>query len=157
MIDRKNLPYRQGVVAYVRNSEGKYLIYQDPKWKENEWRFPGGGLEKDEDYITAIKREIFEEFGIENVEIAATSTQNNRYEWPDDLIQKNIKSGTPFRGQEQKQVLILIDNIQEIKADPNEVKAYKWILPEEFEEYFVFNGQADLALKVVYEFMEYGI
>ena len=152
------MPYRQGVVAYIKNTDGKYLVFQNPEWKENEWRVPGGGIHDGEDYVAAIKRELREEFSLTNLEVKATSEQINQFEWPDDLIERDIVNQKPvlYRGQQQKQVLILVDKDVKIEPDSEEVKAYKWIDLNEFETYFIRPNQAELALKVIKEFEENG-
>jgi 8-oxo-dGTP pyrophosphatase MutT (NUDIX family) len=157
MIDRSKLPYRQGVVAYVCNSLGKYLIFQHPDWEKDKWRVPGGGIRDGENYEQAIKREMLEEFGLNNFEIKFLSNIINTFEWPDDLIEKNIADGkTAFRGQQQKQVLIQLDNIPEIIIDPLEVADYKWVDVSEFVKFFVHPGQNDIANQVIDDFKKNG-
>lgn len=157
MIERSLLPYRQGVVAFIKNQEGKYLVFQHPDWDSKSWRMPGGGIEEGEDFKDAIFRELKEEFGITNQAIQMVSKYVNQFEWPDDLIQKNTDSGRKaFRGQQQKQVVILFDKKDEIRIDPVEVKNYKWIDPDEFGDYLTMKGQLEMTRKVVKEIEENG-
>jgi bis(5'-nucleosidyl)-tetraphosphatase len=51
--------YRAGGI--VINNEGKIALSN-----ERLWGFPRGGIEKEEDYITAAKREVLEEVGLDD-------------------------------------------------------------------------------------------
>lgn len=42
----------------------KRSSYPD-QWMPNKWSFPGGGVDKDEDPLVAVKREVYEETGLE--------------------------------------------------------------------------------------------
>ena len=48
--------------SLVKNQEGKILLV---KTKDRGWEIPGGAVEEGEDIITALKREVKEEGGIE--------------------------------------------------------------------------------------------
>lgn len=48
--------------ALVRNATGAVLLIDSP-WRG--WEFPGGQVEQGEDIISALKREVFEESGVE--------------------------------------------------------------------------------------------
>lgn len=52
-----------GVRGIVVNEEGEIAIFN--KHFKNEYKLPGGGIEKDENIIDAFKREIMEETGCE--------------------------------------------------------------------------------------------
>lgn len=56
---------RTGVRAVIEHDD-KYLFVRN-KVSEGFWCLPGGGVEKGEDIITALKREMIEETGIEPV------------------------------------------------------------------------------------------
>ena len=47
--------YRNGKILIARRKDGGDM--------GNRWEFPGGKIEEGEDFITAIKREMMEEFG----------------------------------------------------------------------------------------------
>ena len=53
--------YRAGAV--VINNESKIALAN-----EHLWGFPRGGVEENEDYLTAAKREVLEEVGLEHFE-----------------------------------------------------------------------------------------
>ncbi len=50
------------VGGLVRNAEGRILLMQHPR---RGWEFPGGQVEEGEDLLTALRREIREETGVE--------------------------------------------------------------------------------------------
>lgn len=48
--------------ALVSNAEGQVLLIDSP-WRG--WEFPGGQVEEGEDIVSGLRREIFEETGVE--------------------------------------------------------------------------------------------
>lgn len=70
----KSIPFnnpriRYGARGIVIREDGKIAIFN--KTKKNEYKLPGGGIDKDEDIREAFKREVLEETGC-NVEIIDT-------------------------------------------------------------------------------------
>jgi len=57
---------RYAVRAIIRRKDELLLVYLK---ETNEFKFPGGGLEKDETYESALKREVREEVGAEILSI----------------------------------------------------------------------------------------
>jgi 8-oxo-dGTP diphosphatase len=55
-----------GQKAIVRNNQGDLLLLQrsEKSGAGGQWSLPGGGLEKDEDPVAGIRREILEETGL---------------------------------------------------------------------------------------------
>ncbi len=60
------------VAAIIRNEQGEILVAKRDSNQPHpgKWEFPGGKLEKNEDQIDGLKREIFEELKI-NIEISS--------------------------------------------------------------------------------------
>ena len=116
--------YRKNV-GIVVCKKGKVLLCARADQKDFQWQFPQGGLEKEEDFIEAGKRELFEETGIENVKLITTISQPIRYDFPKEL------KYLPFRGQDQYWVLFeFLGDDGEIRFDINpdciEFKAFRW-------------------------------
>ena len=59
-------PYRKGVNAVVVDSNNNFLIVQKQAYGDNQWDFPGGGLDDDETLEIGILRELKEELGTDN-------------------------------------------------------------------------------------------
>lgn len=54
--------YYVAVKALIRRKDGHILLVRDP---DRGWEFPGGSVERDEDLIAALQREVREEAGVE--------------------------------------------------------------------------------------------
>jgi 8-oxo-dGTP pyrophosphatase MutT (NUDIX family) len=55
---------KPGVAAVIVH-DGKVLLFQHVFWTAARWGLPGGGVEPGEDAVTAIRREVREECGLE--------------------------------------------------------------------------------------------
>lgn len=63
---------KRKVLAYITNQDGatcKLLVFEHKDQPEAGLQVPGGTIEKDEEVIDALYREIFEESGIEKEEL----------------------------------------------------------------------------------------
>ncbi len=150
---RDGLPYRQGVIGIVMDDDGKFLIVQAVIYGENDWRFPGGGIKKNETLENSLLRELEEELGTKGFEIVKKVNFINRYEWPDQLIEREFKKkGTTHRGQEQTSFLVKFKGKKEdIKIQPKELRRIKWVEYDELKDHFTFPNQWDNAEKVLRE------
>ena len=75
------------VVAALIEKDGKYLIAKRSTGDENvlgKWEFPGGKVEPNEDEMTAIEREIREEFELEVK--AVRYITNNVCQYPTRIV-----------------------------------------------------------------------
>ncbi len=149
------LPYRQGAIGIVMDTDNNFLVVQMVSYKENQWRFPGGGVEENETAAQALLREFKEELGTDKFEILKESTQINRYDWPEFVIVDNInKKSRYFRGQEQTQFLVKFTGSKEdIKVDPVELRTIKWVPYNQLKKHFVFGNQWEIAEKVFKELL----
>ena len=66
---KSNLPLRTGVGIVVLNSEKKVFVAKRIDNQVDKWQMPQGGVDKNEDLISAMKRELVEETNIKNIEI----------------------------------------------------------------------------------------
>lgn len=147
----ENLPYRQGVIGIVRDEDNNFLVVQMLNYSDNEWRFPGGGVDKGETPQQTLMREFEEELGSTAFTILKRSNLKTRYEFPDQVIvQSFFKYGIYFRGQQQTQFLVQFTGKKsDLHLDPGELKRIAWVPREKLKEYFVFDGQYDFADKTL--------
>ncbi|MEN0041183.1 MAG: RNA pyrophosphohydrolase [Pseudomonadota bacterium] len=102
-----DLPYRPCVGVVVFNSVGK--VWAGRRTPDNNteysgspklWQFPQGGIDEGEDPRAAGLRELYEETGIESVELLEEVSDWLHYDLPEDLIGIGLKG--KFRGQKQR-------------------------------------------------------
>lgn len=150
-----NLPYRQGVVGIVRNRKGMYLVVQMRSYQDNEWRWPGGGIDEGEEPETALLRELREELDSNAFEIVKQSTHKTQYDFPDNVIVESYKKrGLLYRGQQQTQYLVSFTGTEtDLHPDENELKRIAWVPREQLRECFIFEGQWELAEKTIEELL----
>lgn len=158
MIEREQYPYRQGVIAFILNVNGELLLVQHAKYKDNEWRQPGGGIEIGESEMEAAFREVDEELGIKNtdLELLGVSKEVNQYDFPQNILEENVAKGRNFRGQEQRQVLFRLAGEPVIKTDEHEIKRYTFVAISELDQYLVFPNQYDKTMLAINDFRQKG-
>ncbi len=129
MNDVEKLPYRKGVQIYVFKDD-KLLLVSSAK-KQEYFKVPAGGLENEETYEQAAKREMKEELNVD-IEITGKSKLTNSFLWPLELIKIE---GHKYKGQEQCCFFAkILTNNMTINQD--EVGAIKWISKEEIDSIF---------------------
>jgi len=124
----KNLPLRKGVGIVLLNSENKVFVAKRIDNPKNFWQMPQGGVDKDEDFLTAAFRELKEETSIEKVELIKEIDGKTTYELPDNLL--GIIWKGKYRGQEQKWFLMRFkgnDREINLKTHRPEFLEWKWI------------------------------
>jgi len=155
MFKRKDLPYRQSSLGYVIDRKNHFLIVNKNSYKNNEWSFPGGGIEGDETPRQAILRELEEELCGGNFEIISESKNLYRYEWPDDVVEREAKKrGIYLRGEELYQFLVLFDGDKKELRASEEIRKIKWVLRNELKYHLIFTNQYENAEKVLNELIK---
>ena len=95
---------------------------------KNFWQMPQGGVDKDEDYLSAAYRELEEETSINEVELIKEIDETLTYELPKHLL--GIIWKGKYKGQRQKWFIMRYlgtdDNININTAKP-EFLEWKWI------------------------------
>ena len=66
---QKNLPMRTGVGIVVLNNQNKVFVGKRKDNPVDKWQMPQGGVDDGEDYLSAMKRELFEETSIKSIEV----------------------------------------------------------------------------------------
>jgi putative (di)nucleoside polyphosphate hydrolase len=128
MQDNKKLPLRIGVGIILLNNENSIFVGKRIDNPGNFWQMPQGGVEKNENYLIAAKRELEEETGIKSVELIKEFDEWLEYELPKNLLGKIWKGR--YRGQKQKWFIMkFVGNNKEIniKTKYPEFLEWKWI------------------------------
>ena len=70
-MDKKydNLPLRSGVGIIVLNKDNKVFVAKRIDNPKNYWQMPQGGVDENEDFLSAAYRELKEETSIKNVKL----------------------------------------------------------------------------------------
>ena len=63
------LPMRTGVGIIVLNNNNQVFVGKRKDNPNDKWQMPQGGVDKGEDFITAMRRELIEETSIKNIKI----------------------------------------------------------------------------------------
>tara|TARA_B100000686_G_C16699259_1_gene922365 strand:+ start:887 stop:1366 length:480 start_codon:yes stop_codon:yes gene_type:complete len=122
------LPLRLGVGIVLLNLEDKVFVGKRIDNPANFWQLPQGGIDKNEDFLSAAKRELKEETGVKSVKIIKQLDKWLTYELPKNLLGKIWKG--KYRGQKQKWFIMrFVGNEKEININTKnaEFKEWKWI------------------------------
>ena len=82
----KNLPLRNGVGIVLLNKQNKVFVAKRIDNPKNFWQMPQGGVDKNEDFLTAAIRELYEETSIKSVELINELDGFITYNLPDRLL-----------------------------------------------------------------------
>tara|TARA_Y100000768_G_scaffold206926_1_gene155948 strand:+ start:94 stop:570 length:477 start_codon:yes stop_codon:yes gene_type:complete len=124
----KKLPLRDGVGIIVLNKENKVFVARRIDNPKNFWQMPQGGVDKDEDLLSAAYRELEEETSINKVELIKEIEGTITYELPKHLL--GIIWKGKYKGQKQKWFLMRYlgkDEDINIKTSKPEFLEWKWI------------------------------
>jgi len=148
---KQKLPLRTGVGIIVLNKQNKIFVGKRKDNPGDKWQMPQGGIDEGEDYITAMKRELFEETSIQNIEIIKEIDKIYQYELPENLV--GIIWKGQYRGQKQKWFITrFLGEEKEINLNTKhpEFIDWKWIEPKLLPEVIV-NFKKDLYLNLLKE------
>ena len=132
MKNRKELPLRIGVGIALLNYENKVFVGKRIDNPANSWQMPQGGVDQNEDFLQAAKRELKEETGVKTVEVIKELNEWLTYDLPKSLLGKIWKG--KYRGQKQKWFIMkFVGENKEIniKTKNPEFLDWKWIEPSE--------------------------
>ena len=125
---KNKLPLRVGVGIIVMNKNNQIFVGKRKDNPVDKWQMPQGGVNKGENFLNAMKRELEEETSIKNVKILKELEGWFEYELPQNLL--GIIWKGKYRGQKQKWFLTkFIGNESEInlKTKHPEFIDWKWI------------------------------
>ena len=132
------LPMRTGVGIIVLNNNNQVFVGKRKDNPGDKWQMPQGGVDKGEDFITAMRRELIEETSIKNIKILKEIQNMYQYELPKNLV--GIIWKGKFRGQRQKWFITkFLGKDDEINLDTQhpEFIDWKWIDPKDLPEVIV--------------------
>jgi putative (di)nucleoside polyphosphate hydrolase len=124
----KNLPLRSGVGIVVLNKDNKVFVAKRIDNPKKFWQMPQGGVNKDEDFLTAAYRELKEETNIKSVKLVKELEELITYELPPYLL--GIIWKGKYKGQKQKWFVMKFigdDSEINIKTKHPEFLEWKWI------------------------------
>ena len=149
-MNMQKLPMRKGVGVIILNNENKVFVGKRKDNPVNKWQMPQGGVEKGESYLSAMKRELYEETSIKNIDILREIDGFFEYELPKNLV--GIIWKGKFRGQKQKWFIAKFigdENEINLQTKNPEFIEWKWIIPDDLPKTIV-----DFKKKMYVELLE---
>ena len=149
-MNMQRLPMRNGVGVIVLNNENKVFVGKRKDNPVDRWQMPQGGVDIGESYLSAMKRELYEETSIKSIKILKEINGFFEYELPKNLV--GIIWKGKFRGQKQKWFITrFIGNENEINLQTKnpEFIEWKWIIPDDLPKTIV-----DFKKKMYVELLE---
>ena len=148
MNTNKLLPLRIGVGIILLNHENKVFVGKRIDNPKNFWQMPQGGVNENENFLQAAKRELEEETGIKSIELVKELSGWLEYNLPENLLGKVLEG--KYRGQKQKWFIMKFvgkDNEINVKTKNPEFLDWKWIKPSELPEIAV-NFKVDIYKEI---------
>ena len=122
---QNELPLRLGVGIIVLNKENKVFVGKRKDNPTNKWQMPQGGVDRGENLINAMKRELKEETSIRSIEILKELEGWTEYELPDYLLEKIWRG--KYRGQKQKWFIVrFLGKDEEINLKTTHPEFIEW-------------------------------
>ncbi|MDB9799558.1 RNA pyrophosphohydrolase [Pelagibacteraceae bacterium] len=125
------LPLRTGVGVIVLNQNNEVFVAKRKDNPVDKWQMPQGGVEKNELLLDAMRRELYEETSIKNIEILKEIDKWFQYNLPEHLLGKIWKG--KYRGQKQKWFIVKFlgqDKDINLETISPEFIEWKWIQKE---------------------------
>jgi putative (di)nucleoside polyphosphate hydrolase len=151
MSSKKELPLRTGVGIILLNNKNKIFVGRRIDNPENLWQMPQGGVNKNENFLVAAKRELNEETSIKSVKLLKELDAWLEYDLPKNLLGKIWKG--KYRGQKQKwYVMKFLGDNNEININTSnpEFLDWKWIDPQVLPN-IVVNFKVNMYKKILEE------
>ena len=150
-MDKQKLPMRIGVGIIILNNDNQVFVGKRKDNPSDKWQMPQGGVDKDESFLAAMKRELYEETSIKNIKILKELERFYQYELPDNLV--GIIWKGKYRGQKQKWFITRFlgeENEINLNTKYAEFIDWKWIEPKLLPEVIV-DFKKDLYLNLLKE------
>ena len=122
---QNELPLRLGVGIIVLNKENKVFVGKRRDNPINKWQMPQGGVNRGENLVNAMKRELKEETSIRSIKILKELEGWTEYELPDYLLGKIWRG--KYRGQKQKWFIVrFLGRDEEINLKTTHPEFIEW-------------------------------
>jgi len=121
--------YRANVAAILRNRRGEILICERLN-VPGAWQFPQGGIDDGETHEQALRRELWEEIGVESRDYRVVARKG-----PYRYVFGNGQSKKGYHGKEQHYFLCDFtgpDSRINVATEHPEFQAWRWIWPGKF-------------------------
>ena len=132
MSNKKELPLRLGVGIILLNHKNNIFVGKRIDNPKDSWQMPQGGVDQNENFLEAAKRELEEETGIKSVKLIKELDGWFKYDLPKYLLGKLWKG--KYRGQKQKwYIMKFLGKNDEININTKnpEFLDWKWVEPLE--------------------------
>ena len=151
----KKLPLRIGVGVIVLNDENKVFVGKRKDNPVDKWQMPQGGVDENENFLNAMKRELYEETSIKSIKVLKELDGLFEYELPQNLL--GIVWKGRFRGQKQKWFIARFigkNNEINVKTKKPEFIEWKWIKMDELPKVIV-DFKKDVYEKILIELKKF--
>ena len=135
MKNHNELPLRLGVGIVLLNQKNEIFVGKRIDNPKNSWQMPQGGVDQNENFLQAAKRELVEETGVKSVRLIKELDGWFKYDLPEYLLGKLWEG--KYKGQKQKWFVMKFlgkSNEINVKTKNPEFLDWKWInfskLPE---------------------------
>ncbi len=143
--------FRKGVSALIINKNQEFLLVNLQSFKTHFFAIPGDGLEDNELLEDAAYREIEEELGINKKSLECIGQCKEPLQFKFKTIKLN-RDGKEYEGSERYFFgFRFTGNDDEIKLQESEVRAYKWVLFNDLQEYLLFDNQLEETSEKIIE------
>ena len=135
MKKKEEMPLRLGVGVVLLNDNNEVFVGKRIDYPADFWQMPQGGVDKNENFLDAAKRELEEETGVKNTKLIKEIDGWLSYDLPKNLIGKIWKG--KYRGQKQKWFIMRFlgeNNEINIKTKKPEFINWKWIKPSKLPD-----------------------
>ena len=137
-MNNNSLPLRTGVGIVVLNSKKQVFVGKRKDNPTDKWQMPKGGVDQNEDLLSAMKRELAEETSIVSIKIIKELKEWLQYDLPKELLGKIW--GGKYRGQKQKWFFVKFlgsDDEININTKNAEFIEWKWVEMEKLPDLIV--------------------
>lgn len=149
-------PYRPNVGIMLINQAGQIFAgFRTGSTDFHGWQMPQGGIDEKEDPLTAARRELFEETGVQSVSFIAESAHWYTYDFPEWVA---LEKRQKWAGQKQKWFLFFYTG-SDIEKDFNtrrddEFDSFQWVGADFLLEHIV-DFKKEVYRQVLQEFIPF--